>query len=116
IEVIFAFDDLITRLTSVFFAATDMTWKQAFSVRLLYSCWMLSAVVLVTIYSCFFYSSLTLPKFEPLVDTVDDLVRLAQSDHYRVYQKNGSTNIRKLIVSSLPEHGPLYIIGQHINR
>ena len=95
--------------------ATDMTWKQAFSIRLLYGCWMFVAIVLVTAYSCSFYSMLTLPESEPLADTMGDLIRLAKIDPSRIYIRQGSTyNI--LFRKAKPDSGPLYTLSFHLNQ
>ena len=90
--------------------ATDMTWKQAFSIRLLYGCWMFVAIVLVTTYSCSFYSMLTLTEFEPLADTMDDLIRLAKIDQSRIYYSKSSFR------DVSPDSGHLYTLSQHLNQ
>ena len=93
-----------------------MTWKQAFSIRLLYGCWMFVAIVLVTAYSCSFYSMLTLPEFEPLADTMDDLIRLAKIDRSRIYLPQGRTYIKLLFQQANPDSGPLYTLSLHLNQ
>ena len=92
-----------------------MTWKQAFSIRLLYGCWMFVAIVLVTAYSCSFYSMLTLAEFEPLADTMDDLIRLAKIDPSRIYLQQDSA-YKTLFWEANPDSGPLYTLSLHLNR
>ena len=92
--------------------ATDMTWKQTFSIRLIYGCWMFVAIVLTTAYSCSFYSMLTLSEFEPLADTMDDLIRLAKIDRSRIYLYRTNSLFRKVN----PDSGPLYTLSLHLNR
>ena len=87
-----------------------MTWKQAFSIRLLYGCWMFVAIVLATAYSCSFYSMLTLTEFEPLADTMDDLTRLARIEPSQIYYT------KYLFQEGNPYIGSLNTLSLHQNQ
>src|SRR5699024_888933 len=45
--------------------------------RFLYASWMFANLILANIYSCIFFSILTIPRYEPPVDTVEDIRQIA---------------------------------------
>ena len=90
-----------------------MTWKQTFSFRLLYGCWMFSVIVLAIAYSCSFYSMLTLPQFEQLVDTVDDLVLLTETDQPKICLEE---YVKSFFAKIDPNSGSLYTLSRYLNR
>ena len=75
---------------------------------------MFAAIVLVTAYSCSLYSMLTLPEFEPLADTMDDIIRLAKIDRSRIYLHK--TYAKLLFREANPDSGPLYTLSLHLNQ
>ena len=93
-----------------------MTWKQAFSIRLIYGCWMFVAIVLVTTYSCSFYSMLTLPEFEPLADTMDDLIRQAKINQSRIYLPQGQIFSKSIFRTANPDSGFFYTFSLYLNQ
>src|SRR5690606_2060146 len=94
--------------------ATDMTWKEAFSVRLLYGGWMFAVMVLATTYTSSFYSTLSVPESDLPLDTLDQLVKLAKTKQYHIYILNDHTSLTNLFLKAKPA-SPLYTIGRHIN-
>src|SRR5690606_10870984 len=111
-----SFTAVFPQLSQFLITGTEMTWEQAIPIRLLYCCWMLGAIVLTNAYSCSFYSTLTLSMFEPLADTVEDLIRIAEVDPSRIYVRQGANNVKLLFQEVKQDSGLLYTLGLHLNR
>lgn len=87
--------------------------------RLIYAVWVPMVLVLANSYGGCFYSILALPEFEPPIDLLDDLERIANS---KDDEKGGrlvtfeDSSYLEMFLSSGPEDGILFAIGRHMNR
>ena len=98
-----------------YFAANSLRWTNVSSVRLLNAAWMLSVLILANSYGGRFYSILTLPEFEPPIDTLTDIERIAQNDQGSLQTFHDSSYLQ-MFLTAKPEDSILYTIGQHMNR
>ena len=92
-----------------------MAWQETTRIRILYALWLLSAVVLTTTYSGFFFSLLSLPPVATPVDSIEDMVRAIQRDSYKVATVEGSFYM-DLFQSATSEDYSLYLISKQFNK
>lgn len=96
--------------------AMDQLWReQKLPIRILLTVWMFASLILTNIYSSDLYSILTVPISSRPIDTIDDIIDSAQSDHHYILMVN-YTNTWSHIINSKPNDGMYHIIGQHLNR
>ena len=81
---------------------------------LLLALWILACLILSNLYSSVFYSLLTVPH-EQLIDTVQDIFRVAQTDSHTIFVRNNSI-FQKRFLDATPNEHLFYAIGQHLNR
>lgn len=85
------------------------------SVRLVYAVLMLSTAILATYYGSFFYAVLTLPEYESPVDTVEDILQVAENGQHRILVRQNSI-LLPAFAKAARDDRLFYAIGRHINR
>lgn len=86
------------------------------SVRILIATWMLASLILANVYSSIVYSILTIPEYNPAIDTVQDLVRAATYDTHYVTLKDMTFSHAMTMSAKPSDHSIFYILKQHIIR
>ena len=70
-------------------------------------------LILSNAYSGVFYSILTIPEYDPPVDTLGDLMKLVKSDKVTIIS---SANVHHDFEHAGPDNEVYYKIGQHLRR
>ena len=83
--------------------------------RLIFSIWMLTSLILSQAYISSFYSILTFPKMDQFIDTIEDLLVAANSNSKNFLMLE-HTSYFDSYKYSLPENYLYYAIGKHLNR
>lgn len=97
-------------------AAVECHHGQRLSQQILYSVWLFSALILSTAYGAYFYSLITVPEFEPAIDTTEDLLEAISDDSRTILSYTKAIYLHKFY-SATPESNNLYYqIGRHLNR
>lgn len=83
--------------------------------RILVGLWMLSLLILSSLYSSVFYSILTFPRYSRPIDSIEDIQAIAQTDSHWILPRQQSTYARRLMGAPLGS-GVFTLIGQHLRR
>lgn len=103
-------------LIFLFWSAVECHHQQRLSSQILYSAWLISALILSTAYGGYFYSLITVPEFEPAIDTTEDLLEAISDDRRIILFYTKAIYLHKFY-SATPETNNLYYqIGRHLNR
>lgn len=100
----------VTLKQSLTFKAKSQT-----GVCLLVGLWILSALILGTFYTSIHFSILTLPRTSKPIDSIEDLIEVANSDSHQIVLSKASL-LRQLILSSNKKDRLFYSIKKHLNR
>lgn len=83
--------------------------------RLVFAFWILGALILSNAYSSSFYSILVVPAFGNPIDSIDDLIRVAQSDSKFIVM-NGRSIYWYDLVNAKADNYVYHTLGMHLNR
>lgn len=98
-----------------FIAIPSFITETCTSTRLLYATWAIASFILANAYSSIFYSGLTVPEYEPAIDTVADLIQAARTDSHRIQSLDQSSTLAT-ILNARPADLANYAIQQQIHR
>lgn len=86
------------------------------SERLLLATWMITSLILSTVYCTLFFALITVPQYERPIDTREDLLRVAQSDSHFLLTRGHSAFQTMFIYARRNQNALFYEIGRHMNR
>ena len=88
---------------------------QCSATRLVLAFWILGALILSNAYSSSFYSILVVPVFGSPIDSIDDLIKVVQSDS-KFIAMNGRSIYWYDLVNAKADNYVYYTLGEHLNR
>ena len=86
------------------------------STRIALASWMLAALLLANAYSSVFYAVLTVPELERPLDTVQQLLRAAQTDSRSIITQQQSAMYASIAEAEPGGHTLYYALQQHMKR
>ncbi len=89
--------------------------KSQVGVQFLVGLWIVSTLILSTFYTSIYFSILTVPQTTKPIDSIEDLIEVANSDSFQVILTKNSL-LHQQIMTSNKDDCLFYAIGQHINR
>lgn len=83
--------------------------------RILYTSWLLFALIFTSTYSSVFYSYLTVHDSHSPIDTLEDLEKAARTDSHFVLSMNNSAYVTQFLNAPV-ENVFAHTVGEHIRR
>lgn len=86
------------------------------SERLLLATWMITSMILSTVYCTLFFSLVAVPQYDRPIDTREDLLRVATSDSHFLLTRGHTAFQTMFIYARRHQNALFYEIGRHMNR
>jgi len=91
-------------------------WKvRCNAMRIVYTVWMLAALILAIVYCARLYSLLTVTRSRKTIDTVQEMITAAKSGKYHLVCKKYSS-LWNIFMTATEKDDIYYVIGQQIKR
>ena len=94
-----------------------MWHEKHYASRQIFLLWMFTSMILTQYYNSYLISILTVPQFEPPIDTVDDLIHALKRNSYQLFTHNKFAYNKELEQSRYSDEDALmYHIGHKLNE
>lgn len=110
------FQDSLLQLVGIFLKQNIKRISCHASLRPFYACWLMFALVMSNAYGGRFYSMLALPKMEPPIDTIEEVVQLAMVDRIRITSYKSGSYLNDFLDARPETNNVYYQLGQNIRR